>query len=411
MNELQLFLKLAPIASASCFVALILTLTIQARKLVFLSLYLIACILIVTCQELEVTSTKLEFIMMWSRLTYTVIAFLPVFWILFAFAISRESGYIQMKFVIALLAIPFLTVAVAWSNSTFHLLWKEHGLIAVGPFVVNQVRQYGPWFWVHVSYSYILFWVGAVHIAHAYLKHHRLYRVQGLLVLIGATLPLIFNLVYIFRVFGPMLKDYSVLILSLSGICFAGGVWRFSLGRIVPIQRGRILDSMDEGVIALDNLGKVVDFNSSAEQLFQFGKIPPLGTQIAQLIPGMSSELLNHQVPQPVYWFVGGEKHFGQLRSSPVRSGDMVDGWVLTIVERTPTHISPVASLSRAEEKVLKFVNQDYSNKEVAHFLGITEGTVKIHVHHLLAKYGVQKRGDLKRISSERAQDASVDLT
>ena len=48
--------------------------------------------------------------------------------------------------------------------------------------------------------------------------------------------------------------------------------------------------------------------------------------------------------------------------------------------------------LTRRELQVLRLIATDMSNREIASALFITEGTVKIHVHHILSKLGVNSR-------------------
>lgn len=55
--------------------------------------------------------------------------------------------------------------------------------------------------------------------------------------------------------------------------------------------------------------------------------------------------------------------------------------------------------LSEREVEVLGLVARGYSNKEVAHELFLSEGTVKAHVSHIMAKLNVDRRTDLVRFA------------
>ncbi|HTI13219.1 MAG TPA: response regulator transcription factor [Dictyobacter sp.] len=48
--------------------------------------------------------------------------------------------------------------------------------------------------------------------------------------------------------------------------------------------------------------------------------------------------------------------------------------------------------VTEREKDVLHLLSYGYTNKEIAHFLDVTEDTIKTHVHHLLAKLGVRRR-------------------
>jgi two-component system nitrate/nitrite response regulator NarL len=50
------------------------------------------------------------------------------------------------------------------------------------------------------------------------------------------------------------------------------------------------------------------------------------------------------------------------------------------------------AGLTEQEEKILEHISTGKSNKLIAHELGITEGTVKVHVKHLLKKLNLKSR-------------------
>ena len=52
----------------------------------------------------------------------------------------------------------------------------------------------------------------------------------------------------------------------------------------------------------------------------------------------------------------------------------------------------PPEALTRREEVVLHLVAQGQTNREIAHLLGVSVGTVKVHVQHIIAKLGVSDR-------------------
>jgi DNA-binding NarL/FixJ family response regulator len=52
----------------------------------------------------------------------------------------------------------------------------------------------------------------------------------------------------------------------------------------------------------------------------------------------------------------------------------------------------PRSELTARERQVLDLVEQGFGNKEIAHRLGISSGTVKIHLQHIFEKTGVHDR-------------------
>jgi len=55
----------------------------------------------------------------------------------------------------------------------------------------------------------------------------------------------------------------------------------------------------------------------------------------------------------------------------------------------------PLSELSDREQQVVTLVCDGRSNKEVAAKLGVTEGTVKAHLHSIFVQLGVRSRIEL----------------
>ena len=64
---------------------------------------------------------------------------------------------------------------------------------------------------------------------------------------------------------------------------------------------------------------------------------------------------------------------------------------ILAQALRSP-HTSSQVDLTDRERQVLKTIAAGHSNKVIGHKLGITEGTVKVHVKNLLHKLGLRSR-------------------
>ena len=62
---------------------------------------------------------------------------------------------------------------------------------------------------------------------------------------------------------------------------------------------------------------------------------------------------------------------------------------------RGGTTISPISASTETEEKVLNLLCNGLSNADIAESLTVSESTVKVHVSHLLKKYGASSRLEL----------------
>ena len=87
----------------------------------------------------------------------------------------------------------------------------------------------------------------------------------------------------------------------------------------------------------------------------------------------------------------------GAMRGEVPCSGKVAAGLVRHIAMHARSHRGPGGAdqLTRRERDVLRLVEADMSNKEIARTLGIELSTVKNHVHRVLAKLGVSRRRDI----------------
>jgi DNA-binding NarL/FixJ family response regulator len=61
--------------------------------------------------------------------------------------------------------------------------------------------------------------------------------------------------------------------------------------------------------------------------------------------------------------------------------------------------------LTRREQEVFGLMCQGLANREIARTLWISESTVKVHVHHVLAKMGVRSRTEAVATALESESD------
>lgn len=80
------------------------------------------------------------------------------------------------------------------------------------------------------------------------------------------------------------------------------------------------------------------------------------------------------------------------------------DTWIdPTIIERVlkrsmagqSVPVLPQYGLTRRQEELVKLVGEGLRNREIARRCGLTEGTVKLHLHHIYGKLGISSRAQL----------------
>lgn len=81
----------------------------------------------------------------------------------------------------------------------------------------------------------------------------------------------------------------------------------------------------------------------------------------------------------------------GEVLCSPRIAGSLFRR-VATLAGERPPH-ADVTALTQREREILTLIERGLSNKEIARRLRLQPATVKNHVHHILEKLGVSRRG------------------
>jgi DNA-binding NarL/FixJ family response regulator len=93
----------------------------------------------------------------------------------------------------------------------------------------------------------------------------------------------------------------------------------------------------------------------------------------------------------------------GELVCSPKAAAALYRRVATLSASRAPA--APAARLTLREREIARLIDRGMSNKDIARVLGIELATAKNHVHHILEKLGVERRGDIAtRIGRGRLQ-------
>ena len=147
---------------------------------------------------------------------------------------------------LVLLAIPLLTLVLALTNDLHHLLWSSVDLLAGIRFPALSV-SYGPWFWVHASFSYLLLLIGSIQLVQIIGVAPGIYRRQMILLLLSACVPWAGNALYLARI-APL--DPTPAAFAVSVLLLGWALLRFRFLWIVPFTHGAIIERLDDGVLA-----------------------------------------------------------------------------------------------------------------------------------------------------------------
>ncbi|NTU79207.1 MAG: GAF domain-containing protein [Chloroflexales bacterium] len=233
---------------------------------------------------MELAGHELADIMLWARLEYLSIASIPLLWLIYALRYGGHERWLHPRRLAALVVVPLLTLALAWSNEAHGLIWATATLNPAGEALMLAVT-YGPWFWVHVLYSYALILAGSTLLVRAAWRAAPAYRAQGAFLLGAALVPLAGNLLYLVGLSPLRDLDLTPLLFTVSGLLCTWASYSSRLLTIIPVARNRLIEEMADGVIVLDNEGRVADINLAGQQIFATSASAALAQPLASIAP------------------------------------------------------------------------------------------------------------------------------
>ncbi len=240
----------------------------------------------------EAAGTDLATKLLFAKLEYVGIAPLPVAGLVFALAYTGRDRWLTPRTLRLLALVPTCTLLIVLTNDLHGLHWSSVGLMGVdGPFPALRITR-GPWWYVHVTYSYGVQLLATALMVQAALRSPALYRAQVVALLAGALVPWLVNLLYISGLspFGRL--DITPPAFAVTSLLWGYALFHLRLLDLMPVAHEAVLAAMQDGVIVLDRRGRVVDLNPAALRLLGRPHDDVLGRELVTVLGRSLDDLL-----------------------------------------------------------------------------------------------------------------------
>ncbi len=270
---------------------------------------------------LELGSTDLPTILFWARVEYLGIALVTVAWFVFALQFANQDKWLTRRNLILLAVVPAFTQLVVWTNEAHGLMWSRTALDTSGPFPALDTT-FGPWFWVHSAYSYVLLLLGTILIIRSTLSSPRLYRLQSGFLLLAVLAPWLANGLYLSGLSPLSQIDLTPFAFTLTGLALAWSLFQFRFLDLAPVAHQAIVESMGDGVIVLDEQNRIVDLNPAAQQIIGRSAATAVGQVAGQVFAAWPDLVERYRtvfdVSSEIVLGVGAAQRYFDLRISPL---------------------------------------------------------------------------------------------
>jgi len=331
----------------------------------------------------DLLSSSLQDKIICANLQFISYAFLPVFWlwlVLLYLGYSRRFEIIKM---LLLMVIPLATVVLAWTNDYHYLIRTNIFLEEINGFSFIA-SGYGPWFWVHVAYSYGLNLITILLLIVSSIQGKKPKRRQSISLLAGIMITLLANLSYILYDFlfpKSGIPDYTPIAFGCSAIIIGVSILRDKLFNLAPIAREELFDTMNTGVIVLDELDRIVDMNRAASNIFGVEGKNVLRQSIKKLLVDWRERVYSKETGEHLKWEmnmeVDGEQYCYELDLSNLfdRKHNLIGRLVVLydITERKRSE--ELLSYTANHDSLTGLVNRQHF-KEISEFILKPDGEI-----------------------------------
>jgi PAS domain S-box-containing protein len=269
----------------------------------------------------ELSSASREYALIWAKLQYLGIVNLTLPWLGLTFTYTDRSAWLTWRRMLLLMIIPLISLALVATNEQHGLIWSVVEWDTSGPLKMLRF-SHGAWFWLLVAYTYGVLLAGMLPLIQALRRARGLYRQQVAVLLAGATLPWIGNALYVSGASPFPAIDLTPFAFTLTGVAATWGIFRSRILDIVPIARDRVIEEMADGVLVLDEHGRIVDLNQSARRMLGCTAESPIGWPIGRLTsapPSLIERCLSTaRLTDPVVIGAGATQQSLDVRVAPM---------------------------------------------------------------------------------------------
>ena len=287
---------------------------------------------------------------------FVSLCFLPL---AFLFMVSAfEKGSVKLRRIdILLFIIPTLTVILMWTNDYHHLLYKDYSS--------SLSASYGWYFYVHAIYTYSMFGIALIRLLRYTIINSGFFSKQAMLIIIGTLIPIIVNFLGSFKII-PVSIYATPISFSITILCIFIAMFKFNFLEVTPIALKKIVDSISDSYLILNNDDVITDFNATFLKTFKFKDedirkkdffemvkyINLPSTDIKKFHSILNEVKYKNKSAQFNFYFSKIKKYFNIEISKLTSSGELIG--VLILLKDTTQHMEDMQTIKNNQNMLIE---------------------------------------------------------
>ncbi|WP_052309950.1 histidine kinase N-terminal 7TM domain-containing protein [Methanocella arvoryzae] len=334
---------------------------------------------------LKMVSPDLQAKIICTQLSYLSVVFIGPLWVLFALDYSRHREWITGGKTTLLCIIPLVTLAFVLTNGWHGLVWPQVTLASNAP-EATPIYQHGIVYWIHTAYSYALLFLGYCILAITAIRSTG--RERLLIMTILACVAAMWAGSMPYAITGAPLVDADLtpVAMTVTGFLLAWLIFQKRLFDIVPVAREKLIASMCDGVIVINDEGLVVEINPAARELTgaRDGDIGKPAAEVLKQWPDLSRCCTDGAIGAPAEILMDGQggPKWLDIRISPLQSAGSGQAGRLIVMRDITELRRRGEELKRSHESLqAEMWERKKAEEQIRHSLQEKEVLLK-EIHH-----------------------------
>lgn len=302
----------------------------------FFILYTFAITVYVFGSAFGLLATSLEQVKFWSVIQYMGLPFAPPLGLLF---IMRYLGMKIKKISYPLLLIiPFISLVMVATNDLHHLHYRvmEADPVRGIPFLHLEI---GIWYVIHGVFIFTCMFAALLLLLTHWKETAKEYRLQIIALMLGQLIP-IFTAFFYLNGLTPPGIDPVPMVLWLISLLYLWSINTSRMFRIMPIAKDAIFNSIDDGVMVLDESMRLIEFNQSCQNMFSALNKTLYGMDFSNVWFVLSRDTFPTTLDAApftleVQFVTDDSKRIYQVRVSALNDGNRSRGWLIIFTDIT----------------------------------------------------------------------------
>jgi diguanylate cyclase (GGDEF)-like protein/PAS domain S-box-containing protein len=198
----------------------------------------------------------------WLKVMYFGVEAIPTLFLVFTLQITHREMWLNFRNIILFSIEPILVIFIVWTSPRF--IFTDIELVLNNGLATLHVHR-GIGFLINSYYSYALvllsfyiLWVSSRHAKSFFKKQYQL-------ILYGSIIPLVLSIYTQTRFVALSDLDLAPVSFGISGVIYAYAIFRHQFMELIPVARGQLIENMSDGVLVIDEQGRIIDINPAMQ--------------------------------------------------------------------------------------------------------------------------------------------------